>query len=48
VFFTSGLHDDYHKVSDEVSKIDFAKLSRVGELIFRTGQAVGNRATRPR
>ncbi len=48
VFFTSGLHDDYHGVGDEVSKIDFAKMARVGELIFRTGQALGNRATRPR
>lgn len=48
VFFTSGLHDDYHKVSDDISKIDFAKLTRVGELMFRTGQAVGNRAARPR
>ena len=48
VFFTSGLHDDYHKVSDEVSKIDFEKLSRVGDLMFRTGQAIGNRTSRPR
>jgi Zn-dependent M28 family amino/carboxypeptidase len=48
VFFTSGLHDDYHEVGDDISRIDFAKLARVGELIFRTGQAVGNRATRPR
>jgi hypothetical protein len=48
VFLTTGLHDDYHKVTDEVAKIDFPKLSRVGELIFRTGQAVGNRASRPR
>ena len=48
VFLTSGLHDDYHKVSDEISKIDFEKLSRVGELLFRTGQALGNRTGRPR
>ena len=48
VFYTTGLHDDYHKVSDEVSKVDFEKLSRVGELLFRTGQALGNRASRPR
>ena len=48
VFFTSGLHEDYHKVSDEVSKIDFDKLSRVGDLLFRIGQALGNRALRPR
>ena len=48
VFFTSGLHDDYHAVTDEVSKIDFDKLARVGELLYRTGQTLGNRATRPR
>ena len=48
VFLTSGLHDDYHKVSDEVSKIDFDKLARAAELLFRTGQALGNRAARPR
>ena len=48
VFVTTGLHDDYHKVTDEVSRIDFAKMARVGELIFRAGQAVGNRASRPR
>jgi hypothetical protein len=48
VFFTTGLHDEYHTVSDEVGKIDFAKMSRVAELMFRTGQAVGNRTTRPR
>jgi hypothetical protein len=48
VFLTSGLHDDYHKVSDEVGKIDFAKLARVGDLLFRAGQAVGNRVNRPR
>jgi Zn-dependent M28 family amino/carboxypeptidase len=48
VFVTSGLHDDYHKVSDDVAKIDFQKLSQVGELLFRAGQAVGNRVTRPR
>ena len=48
VFFTTGLHDEYHTVSDEVGKIDFPKMSRVAELMFRTGQAVGNRTTRPR
>jgi hypothetical protein len=48
VFVTSGLHDDYHKVTDDVSRIDFPKMARVAELIFRTGQAVGNRASRPR
>ena len=48
VFYTTGLHDDYHKVTDEVSKIDFDKLSRVSELIMRSALAVANRADRPR
>jgi hypothetical protein len=48
VFYTTGLHDDYHKVSDEVSKIDFDKLSRVSELIMRSALAVANRTERPR
>jgi hypothetical protein len=48
VFYTTGLHEDYHKVSDEVSKIDFDKLSRVSELIMRSALAVANRSDRPR
>lgn len=48
VFLTSGLHDDYHKVSDEPEKIDFDKLSRVGRLLREIGLALGNRTTRPK
>ena len=48
VFFTSGLHDDYHKVTDEPQKIDFEKLARVTRLLMETGTAVANRSTRPR
>ena len=47
VFFTSGLHADYHQVGDEPSKIDFAKLSRVAAFIFDVGLAVADRDTRP-
>jgi hypothetical protein len=48
VFFTTGLHDDYHKVSDEVSKIDFAKLARVTRLMVEVGRAVASSPARPR
>jgi Zn-dependent M28 family amino/carboxypeptidase len=48
VFYTTGLHADYHKVSDEVSKIDFDKLARVSDLIMRSAMAVANRGQRPR
>ncbi|HUF30236.1 MAG TPA: M20/M25/M40 family metallo-hydrolase, partial [Gemmatimonadaceae bacterium] len=47
VFFTTGLHDDYHKVTDHPDKIDYAKLARVSTLIMRAGEAIANRATRP-
>jgi hypothetical protein len=48
VFFTSGLHDDYHKVGDEPAKIDYAKMSRVTRLMVEVGRAVANSAQRPR
>ena len=48
VFYTTGLHEDYHKVTDEVSKIDFDKLARVSDLIMRSALAVANRSERPR
>ena len=47
-FFTTGLHDDYHEVSDEADRIDYAKLSRVSRLIFDVALALGNSAARPR
>ena len=48
VFFTSGLHPQYHKPSDEPQLIDYEKMARVGQLMYRTGWIVANRATRPR
>jgi Zn-dependent M28 family amino/carboxypeptidase len=47
VFFTSGLHPDYHKVSDEPDKIDYDKLARVSRLLYDVGAAVANSADRP-
>lgn len=48
VFFTTGLHDDYHRVSDSADKIDFDKLARVGNLLLELGLELANRPTRPR
>ena len=48
VFFTTGMHDDYHKPSDEPSRIDYEKMSRVARLIRDVALAVGNSARRPR
>jgi hypothetical protein len=42
VFFTTGLHRDYHYVTDEVDRIEFAKMARIAELIHATTLRVGN------
>lgn len=36
VFFFTGLHDDYHKPSDEPDRIDPEKAARVARLVFLT------------
>jgi hypothetical protein len=41
-FFTTGLHPDYHKVSDTVDKILFPKLARVADLVYRTGFSIAD------
>lgn len=48
VFLTTGLHPQYHQVSDEAALIDYAKLERIAALMYRAGMALGNRPTRPR
>jgi hypothetical protein len=48
LFFTSGTHPDYHRPSDEPSRINTEKESRLVQLLFYLGAAVANRAERPR
>jgi Peptidase family M28 len=42
VFYFTGLHPDYHQVSDTVDKIVFDKIQRVAQLAFETGRRVAN------
>ena len=39
-FFTTGLHPDYHRVSDSVDRIRFDKMARVAQLVYQAGFAV--------
>ena len=39
-FFTTGLHPDYHRVSDSVEKIQFPKMARIGQLMYQAGFAI--------
>lgn len=36
LFFTTGLHPDYHTPADDADKIDYPKLERISRLVFRT------------
>jgi hypothetical protein len=47
VFYTSGLHADYHKATDDVDKIEFDKLADRARLVFYTAWEVANREQRP-
>ena len=47
LFFTTGLHPDYHQVSDSPDKIDVEKEVRFARLVFYLGLAVANATGRP-
>lgn len=47
LFFTSGLHPDYHEVTDSPDKIDGEKEARLLRLLFFLGQDVANTPARP-
>jgi hypothetical protein len=47
IFFTTGLHPDYHANTDEVSKIEFEKMTRIVQLVYETGTRVANLAHAP-
>jgi hypothetical protein len=42
IFYTTGLHDDYHHNTDSVEKIGFEKMARISELMYETGRRVAN------
>jgi hypothetical protein len=48
VFFTTGLHEDYHQPSDTPERVDFRKVTRVATLARDLVYAVGNMPERPR
>jgi hypothetical protein len=46
LFFTTGLHTDYHKPGDVIEKIDFDKMEDITKMVYEIGYAVSNRKTR--
>lgn len=45
-FFTTGLHPDYHQVTDEPQYIDYGKLARIAGLVHDVARAAADRRTR--
>jgi hypothetical protein len=46
IFYFDGIHSDYHKVSDEVSKIDFDLLTLRTRCVFNVAWEIANREER--
>ena len=47
IFYFNGVHEDYHKPSDEVSKINFEMLAKRARLVFFTAWDIANRDKAP-
>ncbi len=46
VFFSTGLHSDYHTTGDTVEKIDFEKMELVTKAMYNIGLTIANRKAR--
>ncbi|HEY1024998.1 MAG TPA: M28 family peptidase [Sphingobacteriaceae bacterium] len=47
IFYFNGVHEDYHKHTDEVKKINFDALTKRAQLAFYTAWELANRNERP-
>jgi hypothetical protein len=48
IFYFSGPHEDYHRPSDSVEKIDYQNMEKIARAIYATAWELANRPTRPR
>ena len=46
IFYFDGIHEDYHKPSDEIEKIEFDLLTKRTQCIFYTAWEIANREER--
>lgn len=46
IFYFDGIHEDYHKPSDEISKIEFDLLAKRAQCVFYTAWEIANREQR--
>jgi hypothetical protein len=48
IFFFTGVHEDYHRPTDTVDRIDLDKITRITRLVFHYGLAIASDEQRPR
>ncbi|MEO0471754.1 MAG: M28 family peptidase [Bacteroidota bacterium] len=46
IFYFTGVHDDYHKPTDDPNKINFDKMAKIGRLVFHTAWQLANQEKR--
>tara|TARA_B100000214_G_scaffold48515_1_gene30416 strand:- start:420 stop:1436 length:1017 start_codon:yes stop_codon:yes gene_type:complete len=46
IFYFNGIHEDYHKPTDTIEKLDFEKIRKISKLIFLTAWELANRTER--
>ncbi len=46
IFYFNGTHDDYHRTTDTVEKINFDKMAKIARLVFFTTWELANRDNR--
>ena len=47
IFYFNGTHEDYHRPSDEIEKIDFEALKKRTQLLYMTASLLSNSDIRP-
>lgn len=48
IFYFDGIHEDYHKPSDEVEKIEFDLMEKRAQTVFFTAWEIANREAKPK
>lgn len=46
IFYFNGTHEDYHKATDTIEKINFPQMEKRGRLVFHTAWELANRDKR--
>ena len=46
IFYFNGVHEDYHKTTDTIEKIDFNKIEKITRFVFLTAWELANKEER--